>query len=82
MEVLAETKPHSASTTQASAPIVPAPMVMAIPNTGREVHLSHGFEKGIGGSGQNDNSQFDLLPCLTELSNKTVDGTLVTQQTP
>lgn len=52
---------------------------MAMPKTGREVHLSHGVEKGAGESGLNDNNQLDLLPCITELPNETVDGTLADQ---
>lgn len=51
---LAESKPHSTSTTQASAPMVTASTVMATPNTGKEVHLSHRLEKGIEENGQNN----------------------------
>lgn len=75
-EGLPETKPHSTSTTKASAHIISASTVMATPNTRREVHLCHGLEKGVGEGELNGNNQSDLLPCVTELPNKTVDGTM------
>ena len=69
MEELQETRPPSTSSTEGSAHIISASTPMAMPNTGREGHLSHGVEKGVGESGLNDNNQLDLPPCITELPN-------------